>query len=590
MNISRSARSLARGFAALTAAVVLTSVFAGPAAADEPTPAATAPATSEAPSTSDAPAKEPGSAPSSAEPENKPAAAQPQAAADERAQVKASVVLDKEVYQSDEDVHFTFTLTNTGTVPAKGLQLAQSLSKPTDLVILFDDGGWGALVRKPGVDLEPGKSFELQVTGKIRDITQVETVVEGQVFDGDGRYVADFGGRAKVEQKILPARGTVYGDRNGNGVFDDGEQLAGIPVALQYLNGSNRYPATSGPDGKVDFGKVPAAVYYLGGVPVGDWLIPLQHIHIGAGSTDLLIRAVPPLHGALKASMVFTQDSYQAGDLAHLTVTLSNSGPIPLTGIVAACDRYGSDFALKGGPGWGDLATFADGVTIASGQTRTFDVTERVPDAARNSGVVTADCDFGYREVGTDEHPNAGAQAAVPGVKATLAGDVAVYDDRGEVKQGVAGAKVVLVSDRHCPVVAEQTTDAKGHFEFHDVVPGPEYRVFFLPPAGWKIKDENPWSIFVRGPADRPVKLQVEAEQGDAPLPEVPVNPADCTAGAPTTTPSTGATAGTGGGQSGGSGLASTGVDAIGLGALALLALALGGGLVFGARRRRRTI
>ncbi|MFC5686506.1 hypothetical protein [Amycolatopsis mediterranei] len=588
MNISRSARALARGFAALTAAAVLTSVFAGPAAADEPTPTTTAPATSEAPSTSEAPT----TAPSSTEPENKPAAAQPQAAADERPQVKASVVLGKEVYQSDEDVHFTFTLTNTGTVPAKGLQIAQSLSKPTDLVVLFDDGGWGPLVRKPGVDLDPGKSFELQITGKIRDITQPETVVEGQAFDSDGRYVTDFGGRAKVEQKILPARGTVYGDRNGNGVFDDGEQLAGIPLALQYLNGSNRYPATSGPDGKVDFGKVPSAVYYLGGVPVGDWLIPLQHIHIGANSTDLLIRAVPPLHGALKASMAFTQDSYQAGDLAHLTVTLSNSGPIPLTGIVAACDRFGSDFALKGGPGWGDLDTFADGVAIAPGQTRTFDVTERVPEAARTSGIVTADCDFGYREVGTDEHPNVGAQAAVPGAKATLVGDVAVYDDRGQVKQGIAGTKVVLVSDRHCPVVAEQTTDEKGHFEFHDVVPGPEYRVFFLPPAGWKIKDGNPWEIFVRGPADRPVTLRVGAEQGDAPLPEVPGNPADCTAGAPAT-PSTGAAGangGTGGGQSGGSGLASTGVDAIGLGALALLALALGGGLVFGARRRRRTI
>ncbi|MEV6872829.1 hypothetical protein [Amycolatopsis sp. NPDC051128] len=588
MNISKSARSLARGFATLTAAAVLTSVFAGPAAADEPTPTATAPATSEAPSTSKAPVPEPSSAPSSTEPENKPAAAQPQAAPDDQAQVTATAALGKTVYQSDEDIPFTFTLTNTGTVPAKGIHIAQSMSKPTDLLVFFDDNGWGKLVQQSGVDLQPGESFELKKTGKIRDITQTEVVLEGQVFDSDGGRVAYFGATAKVEQTLLPARGTVYGDRNGNGVFDDGEQLTGIPVTLRYPYGSNQYAATSGPEGKIDFGKVPSATYNLGGVPAGDWLIPFQNVHVGTGSKDLLIRAVPPLHGALKASMVFTQESYQPGDLAHLTVTLSNSGSIPLTGIVASCDRFGSDFALKGGPGWGDLDTFADGVTIAPGQTRTFDVTERVPDAARNSGVVTADCDFGYREVGIEEHPNASAQAAVPGVKATVVGDVAVYDDRGEIKQPVAGVKVVLVSDRHCPVTAEQTTDAKGHFEFHGVVPGPEYRLFFLPPAGWKIKDENPWSIFVRGPADRPVKLQVEAEQGDAPLPAVPANPADCTAGAPTST--TGAPGGTGGGQSGGSGLASTGVDAVGLGALALLALALGGGLVFGARRRRRTI
>jgi hypothetical protein len=568
----------------LAAAALLTGVFAGPAAAD-PTPESTAPATSEAPSTPEAPAPEPSSAPSSTQPENKPAAAQPQAAADERAQVTASVVLEKKVYQSDEDVHFSFKLTNTGTVPAHGLQIAQSLSKPTDLLVLFDDGGWGQLVRSPGVDLEPGKSFELQVTGKIKDIAQAETVVEGQVFDGDGRHVADFGDKAEVRQTILPARGTVYGDRNGNGVFDDGEQLAGVPLTLQYVNGPNRFEATSDADGKIDFGKVPSATYYLGGVPAGGWLFPFQNIRIGADSKDLLIRAVPPLNGALKASMAFTQDSYQAGDLAHLAVTLSNSGPIPLTGIVAGCDRYGSAVALKGtGPGWGDLGNTAGGVTIAPGQTRTFDVAERVPEAARNSGVVTADCDFGYREVETENHPTAHAQAAVPGVKATLVGDVAVYDDRGEVKQGIAGVKVVLVSDQHCPVTGEQTTDAKGHFEFHDVVPGPEYRLFLLPPAGWKIKYDNPFSITVFGPADHPVRLQVEAEEGDAPLPAVPTNPADCSAATPTST--TGAAGGSGGGQSGG-GLASTGVDAFSLGALALVALALGGGLVFSARRRR---
>ena len=196
---------------------------------------------------------------------------------------------------------------------------------------------------------------------------------------------------------------------------------------------------------------------------------------------------------------------------------------------------------------------------------------------------MTADCDFGYREVEIGSNPTAHAQAAVPGVKATLVGDVAVYDDRGEVKQGIAGAKVVLVSDRHCPVVGEQTTDEKGHFEFHDVVPGPEYRLYLLPPKGWKVKYENPTAIDVWGSSE--ARVGIDLEQGDAPLPTVPVNPADCTAGAPTST--IGAAGGTGGGQSGASGLASTGVDALGLGALALLALALGGGLLFGARRRR---
>jgi hypothetical protein len=226
-------------------------------------------------------------------------------------------------------------------------------------------------------------------------------------------------------------------------------------------------------------------------------------------------------------------------------------------------------------------------VTIAPGETRVFDVSEAVPQAAFNRGIVVASCDFGYPEVDIDNHAQARAQASVPGAKAVVEGNIGVFDDQGQVKQGLAGVKVVLVSDRHCPVAGERTTDAKGHFEFRDVAPGPDYRLVLLPATGWKIKYENPVRIDVWGPPENHRVWRIDAEEGEAPLPVVPVNPADCTAGAPTST--TGAAGGTGGGQSSGSGLASTGVEALGLGALALTALALGGGLVFGARRRRRS-
>ena len=101
----------------------------------------------------------------------------------------------------------------------------------------------------------------------------------------------------------------------------------------------------------------------------------------------------------------------------------------------------------------------------------------------------------------------------------------------------MAGAKVVLVSDQHCPVVGERTTDEKGHFVFLDVAPGPEYHLYFLPPKGWKIKYENPMGISVYGPPENHYPWRIDAEEGDAPLPTVPVNPADCSAaGTPTST------------------------------------------------------
>jgi hypothetical protein len=316
---------------------------------------------------------------------------------------------------------------------------------------------------------------------------------------------------------------------------------------------------------------------------VGGWLFPFRNVRIGA-DTQLLVRGAPPLNGALKASMAFTQDSYKVGDLAHVTVTLANSGPIPLTGITAACNRIGDPHHLTGRtPGWGDLA--ADGVTIAPGETRTFDVSETVPEAAFNRGYVVVACDFGYEEVDIDNHAQAHDQAAVPGAKAVVEGNIGVFDDQGQVKEAAAGVKVVLVSDQHCPVVGERTTDTKGHFKFEDVAPGPDFHLYLLPPEGWKIKNENPMWISVSGPPENHYSYRIDAERGDAPVPTVPANPADCgKPGTPTST--TGAAGGSGGGESG-SGLASTGVDALGLGALALVALALGGGLLIGARRRR---
>ena len=580
MNKSRSARPIARYFATLAAAALLTGVFAAPAIAEEPTPTSTTPSTSEAPPSSSA-APTP-TAPSSAPVETKPAAPAVKA---ERAQVAVSLVFDKDSYTTDEDVRFTFKVTNIGQVRAAGLTVYQQITEATDLDVPYD--GWGKLRAEPGVTLEPGESFELAVSGKVRDIEKDTTVVRGVMFDETHFGVSpSFEFSRPITKAPGHAEGLVYGDKNGNGKYDSGEELAGAKLTLRYVHNSGNgvYTATSGDDGKIVF-DVPGAEYYIGGEVVDGWLIPFSVVRIGA-DTHLTVRGAPPLNGALKALMAFTQDSYKVGDLAHVTVTLANSGPIPLTGIVAACNRIGDPYILSGRtPGWGDLA--ADGVTIAPGETRTFDVSEAVPAAAFNRGIVVASCDFGYEEVDIDNHADAHAQAAVPGAKATVEGTIGVFDNQGNLTKGVAGAKVVLVSDQHCPVVGERTTDAKGHFEFLDVAPGPEFHLYLLPPKGWKVKNENPMWISVYGPPENHYPWRIDAEEGDAPLPTVPANPADCgKPGTPTST--TGAAGGSSGGESGG-GLASTGVDALGLGALALVALALGGGLVIGARRRRHS-
>lgn len=586
MNNSSGARRFSRLFATLSAAAVLTSVFAAPAFADpDPTPTSTAPASSEAPTSS---AAAPSSAPPSSE-SSPSATAKPKA---ERVRVEASVAFEKkdEPYRSDEDIRFTLTIKNPTETKAVGLTVFQFLDRPTDLSVQYEPG-WGPLTSGRGLDLDPGATYEITVVGKVRDFEQTSATVRGVLFDGAGWGAsAEFGAEAKVVKAPGHATGLVFGDKNGNGVYDRGEELAGASITLRYVhaNGGGTYTATTDKNGKFSI-DLPAADYYIGGSVVQGWLIPWETVHIGP-ETNLLVRGAPPLNGALRASIAFTQDSYKAGDLAHVTVTLSNSGPIPLTGIVAACDRFGASWELTGrGPGWGELGG-TGGVTIAPGETRTFDVTETVPEAAINRGLVEVACDFGYSEVDIEHHAQAVAKAAVPGAKAAVVGDVAYFPEGygpGKPKQGIAGVKVVLVSDQACPVVGEQITDEKGHFEFHGLAPGPDYRLYALPPQGWRIKYDNPTPIQVFGPEDRPATVGMEAEPGDAPLPEVPANPATCTASA-TPTSTTGAAGGSGGGESGASGLASTGVDALGIGALALAALALGGGLLLGSRRRRR--
>ncbi|WP_233621672.1 SdrD B-like domain-containing protein [Amycolatopsis sp. WAC 04182] len=504
----------------------------------------------------------------------------------ERPQLVSSLVFDKSEFRTDENVTFTFKVKNTGTARAVGLKVVPFISDPSDLSVPSDPG-WGELDRlRSGKTLEAGETFEVKVAGQIQDLTAAKTVVRGYVQDGTGAGAGEFKESVDIVKVSGHAKGVVFGDKNGDGRADDGEQLSGITLTLRYFNGSTTYEATSDAAGKIDFGDVPAAKFYLGGVELKGWHFPFEIVRIGPDLKDLLVRGAPPLNGALKASMAFTQDSYKSGDLAHVTVTLTNSGSIPLTGIVSGCDRFGSGYALKGGASWGDLGYLGNGVTIAPGETRAIDVSEKVPDATVHSGVVTVSCDFGYRDVDNDGHANAHDQAAVPGALATVVGDVVHLAGQGEPK-GVSGVKVVLVSDGKCPVIGERTTDAEGRFEFRKVVPGPEYKVYLLTPQGWRIQYENPRSIHVAGPEDKPWQVRVEAEPGEAPAPTVPTQPADCGKSetlAPTTTP---AGQGTGGGQ-GGSGLASTGADVIWLGVLALAALGLGGVLAFGARRRRQ--
>jgi hypothetical protein len=264
----------------------------------------------------------------------------------QRARVEVSIAGLKGEYASNEDVHFTFKLKNTGGVTAEGVWVSQFIEQATDLQVAYE-AGWGDLTYGRGIKLEPEQTYELPLTGHIRDIGKNELHIRGVVFDNSHFGISDqFDAKAGVLPAPGLATGVVYGDKNGNGTRDSGEELAGAKLSLRYKHGDVTYTATSDDKGNLTF-KVPAAEYYLGGEVVDGWLFPWRTVRIGE-NTPLDLRGAAPLNGALKASMAFAKDSYQVGELAHVTVTLTNSGKLPLTGIVAECNRIGDAYILSG--------------------------------------------------------------------------------------------------------------------------------------------------------------------------------------------------------------------------------------------------
>ncbi|WP_410656611.1 hypothetical protein [Amycolatopsis sp. lyj-112] len=590
MNKTSVARIAAIHLATLAIVSALTGVFAAPALADPepPAPTSSAQASPEPPSGPTAP--EPSSTPPQT---SKPAEQDPPAAPAVQKKVETTFVFDKPSYRTDEDVRFVFRVKNISAGRLAGLKINYFPHEPGSLKIMgtSEADGWGPFGHSPGVTLEPGAAYEVKVTGQLTDIENDTAILRGFLSLDSGRgagpSVGYFDTSVRVTRVAGHAAGLLFGDKNGNGAPDEGERLADTAITLQYANGPAKYTATSDADGRVDFGDVPAAKYHLGGEMIKGWLFPWEVVQIRPDKKDLLLRGAPPLNGALKASVAFNRHDYTKGELARLTVTLSNSGPIPLIGVVAECNRIGDPFSLGGGAGWGPIGYHANGVTIAPGQTRTFAVSSPVPDAAFDRGILKVDCDFGYRGVDIENHAQASDKAPVSGAKATVAGHL--YHVPGEDKpyQGLAGVRVVLVSDGACPVVGEQTTDANGDFEFHDVVPGPKHWLYLLPPPGWRTTGDNPESIIVRASAGKPDRRWIQAEPGEAPPPAVPTQVPNCGVTPTPPAPTSGAP-GSGSGQSGNAALASTGADVLGLGAFTLVALALGVALILASRRRRQ--
>ncbi|MBB4912308.1 hypothetical protein [Actinophytocola algeriensis] len=284
--------------------------------------------------------------------------------------------------------------------------------------------------------------------------------------------------------------GLVFTDANENSVADPGEELAGLTVRLAKDYSPIR-EAVSGADGRFSFADVPVGFYQLLYEPLPDgWLLPYS-VSVRADGTgsaaDVMVRARRPISESLRASVALDRKIYTAGSPARLTVTLTNSGRRPLTGLRAGCDRLGTLFhLLVTQEAWGELAYEGPGATVQPGQTRTFSVAGTVPEHAVAFGVLSVVCDVGDDDLYLD-----GAADAPPlytKVRSNKTADTegVVFHDRDDdyvVDDGeaVTNTRIGLRNVTTGRVTADATTDAAGYVTYTDVPVGRYHAEIFGP-------------------------------------------------------------------------------------------------------------
>ncbi|GAA2788551.1 SdrD B-like domain-containing protein [Crossiella cryophila] len=465
------------------------------------------------------------------------------------------------------------TITNTGKGVARSVR-AKHVSGSLSVY------GWNELDPfGPGTTIEPGASLTARPRAQVRWQENNNTSTTFAVTTDNEATPEN--NAATVTYRIVPPStkgdiaGVLYGDRNGNGQREAGEELTGIKVTTSAGGGIEQREGRTDAAGRFSFTGLPAGAYWVGFPELPDgW-------EIGGGnqtvlvdgterSTKLLVRADRPETDVLAATMAFTKKSYRVGEQAQVRLTLTNKSAKTLTDIESACNRSGEGPHI-GGHEWQPLP--GGKVTLRPGESRTFLPTGKVPDSAGKIGYIFAACDFG--RVGTPESGRAEAatQARVPGEKGSSWGYV-FHDkngnDRPDDGEGLVNVKIGLIDPDSGRQVTTAVTDGTGRVEFTNILVG-GYRMHIYGP--WTVEEISSGLVTVYAPPWSGNGWQAKVKPGtQLPDPAPAENPAD-----PEPQPGPAKK------------LASTGADVTGLAGVGFLVLVGGAALVFAVRRRRVT-
>lgn len=392
----------------------------------------------------------------------------------------------------DDTIPIDLTITNIGDATATEVKAQGSTySGP---YYGFDPNTWGELSHDgPGATFQAGESRTYRLTGRIWGAEAGNPVVR---LDVATPADTDFGDNSvDVPVNVIPPEttervaGQVYGDKNRDGQLTPGEELAGLKALVGGPGIPTELSVLTDAAGRFSFDAVPVGairVLYFRDDPDG-WLFPEGDVMRLDGSGKYQNQSVQgrqPLEKDLQAKIAFAKARYAPGETAKVTVTLTNSGASPLSGLYATCgDPRGTDIDLKiPQEQWGAFGPAQAG-TLAAGERLTLTLTGQVPEKAQYFGKTVLDCGFNGKTY--LRGPWASAEAAVPGKRADSRGLAWVDKNRNyqpDDGEGLPNTTVTLSTKDH-RLVSLAKTDAKGFVTFPNVAAG-EYEFRAVGP--WK--------------------------------------------------------------------------------------------------------
>ncbi len=380
--------------------------------------------------------------------------ASPVAAAEPEVDLVVTAAYDRASYLSTEDATLTVTITNIGTATATGV-VVTSAGDPT-----YPDEVWGAFSPGgPGGSVAPGAEVVLTATGRPFDpgdgISQ--SVHVGSAEPDRDEENNEARAEAGATDETCAVTVVLFGDEDRDGQFGAGEALVGVAVLL--YSGGKDFVVRTDARGRAHFAGLPCGAYRYHVTLSTGWVAgQSENIKTRPGVTEEhVVKAVRNEAVALAATVALDRDSYALGDQVRERVTVTNRGPVEVTGIRAMCGHYGTENDLYS-IGWGDLDPVSEqGLRLRAGETRSFEFTATVPPQAWDYGFVVLRCNFSIS--GSRDGTWAEDRAAVPGGRGSLAATLA-HDD-----QAVPGVKVTLTDPMTGATAARAVTGADGHVQ-----------------------------------------------------------------------------------------------------------------------------